>query len=100
VIGSEDQDKQTSFVICAMDFSKNPSNCAQNLGLDMNKVNNCANGEKGTSLQLKAEEYSKDVIGRSGFVPTIVYKNQYKAGDFWASLEDFEGIVGDQLATL
>jgi hypothetical protein len=100
VIGPEDQDKQSSFVICAMDSYKNPANCAQNLGLDMSKVNSCANGEKGTQLQLEAEEKSRGIIGRSGFVPTIVYKSQYKAGDFWASLDDFEGIVSDQLATL
>lgn len=61
-----------------MDYTKNPSNCAQNLGLDMQKVNSCTNGEKGTELQLQAEEYSRATIARSGFVPTIVYNHQYK----------------------
>lgn len=100
VIGQSDKDRQTSFVICAMDFSKNPNNCAQNLGLDMNKVNECVNGEKGIALQLKAEEDSKNIIAASGFVPTIVYQNRYQAGDFWASLEDFEGVVKDRLEML
>jgi hypothetical protein len=96
----DDQDKQTSFVNCAMDFAKNPSNCAQNLGLDMGKVNDCADGERGTQLQLEAEERSRDAIAKSGFVPTIVFNNQYKAGDFWASLDDFEGVVNDKLAAM
>lgn len=100
VIGKTDQDRQTAFVICAMDFSKNAYNCAQNLGLDMTKVNDCVNGEKGTELQLEAEEYSRDIINRSGFVPTIVYNSKYQAGDFWASLEDFEGVVNDRLQNI
>lgn len=83
-----------------MDFSKNPSNCAQNLGIDMNKINQCVNGGRGIKLQLEAEEYSKGIISRSGFVPTIVYQKVYKAGDFWASLEDFSGVVEDQLKAL
>lgn len=66
----------------------------------MNKINECVNGEKGIDLQLEAETYSQDIIARSGFVPTIVYGNNYKAGDFWASLEDFEGVVDDQLQDL
>lgn len=66
----------------------------------MNKINECANGEKGLQLQLEAEEYSKNIISRSGFVPTIVYQGQYKAGDFWASLEDFKGVINDRLQQL
>ena len=99
VIG-KDQDKQTKFVVCAMDFSKSSSNCAQNLGLDMNKVNECANGERGNSLQLQAEEFSKDIIARSGFVPSIVYGGVFKTSDNWASLEDFEAIVNDKYQAL
>lgn len=93
-------DRQTAFVLCAMDFSKNSRNCAQNLGLDMKKINECETGEKGIALQLEAESFSQDIIARSGFVPTIVYGRKYKAGDFWASLEDFENIVHDQLQNL
>lgn len=80
-----------------MDFLKNPSNCAQNLGLDMNKVNQCVNGEKGIELQLEAEENSREIIGRSGFVPTIIYNKQYNAGHFWDSLENLEGVVEEKL---
>lgn len=83
-----------------MDKLKNPSNCAQNLGLDMNKINNCAHGQKGIQLQLEAEKFSHDIISRSGFVPTIVYHRRYRASDFWASLEDFEGVIRDQLENL
>jgi hypothetical protein len=100
VIGAENQDIRTSFVICAMDFSKNPSNCASNLGLNLNKINECANGEKGIELQLEDEKKSADIINRSGFVPTIVYQQNYRAGDFWASLEDFEGVIRDRLQTI
>lgn len=83
-----------------MDYSKNPSNCAQNIGLDMNKINSCANGKKGIELQLKAEEFSKQYIERSSFVPTIIFNGQYQAGAFWASLEDFEGVVEDQIKAM
>lgn len=83
-----------------MDFAKNPSNCAQNLGLDLSAINSCFNGPEGTSLQLKAEEDSKNIIRRSQFVPTIVYQKNYKTGDFWASLDDFESIVGERLNQL
>lgn len=93
VIGHEDQDKQTDFVICAMDHHKDPNNCAKNLGLDMNKVNECNNGARGIELQLEAEEKSQKIIETSGFVPTIVYNGKYKAGDLWESLEDFEGVA-------
>lgn len=79
-----------------MDFQKNPTNCAQNMGLDMTKVNQCVSSDRGTQLQLKAEQDSKDVIGRSGFVPTIVYNKQYSAGDFWASLDDFGAVINDK----
>jgi Gamma interferon inducible lysosomal thiol reductase (GILT) len=70
-IGSQRQDVQTNFVICAMDFSKNPTNCAQNLGIDLNKISECTNGNKGLELQLKAEKDSSPVISRSFFVPTV-----------------------------
>lgn len=96
VIG-DDQDKQTSFVICAMDFNKNPPNCAQNMGLDMTKVNDCTNGPRGTKLQLEAEEFSRHIIGKSAFVPTIVFQGAYKAGDQWGAIEDFETVVKEQL---
>ena len=100
MIGPDDRDKQASFVICAMEFGKNAGICAQNLGLDLIKINTCTESEKGTKLQLEAEEYSKNVINKSGFVPTIVYNHYYKAGDFWASLDDFEGVINDQIAAL
>lgn len=93
VIGQDDQDRRTNFVICAMDFNKNPSNCAQNLGVDLVKVNLCNNGERGIQLQLEAEKASTDIIAASGFVPTIVYGKTYRASDFWESLEDFEGVA-------
>lgn len=70
-IGAERQDTQTNFVICAMDFSKNPSICAQNLGVDLRHVNECAQGNKGIQLQLKAEKDSAPIIQRSYFVPTV-----------------------------
>jgi Gamma interferon inducible lysosomal thiol reductase (GILT) len=96
VIG-KDQDKQTAFVICAMNFLNSASNCAKNQGLDMNKVNQCANGERGNVLQLEAEEFSRSIIARSSFVPSIVYSGVFKAGDNWASLEDFESVVNDKV---
>lgn len=96
----EDQDRRTSFVICAMDFSKSPLNCAKNMGLDMTKIATCENGPLGTKLQLEAEKLSENVIGRSNFVPTIRYQNNFKAGEFWDSLDNFETVVRDKLAAL
>lgn len=66
----------------------------------MDKVNSCTNGPRGVELQLEAEKFSQDVIARSGFVPTIVYKNNYRAGVLWDSLDDFEKVVKEQLETL
>lgn len=83
-----------------MDFSKNPSNCARNMGLDMMKIAQCENGPLGTQLQLEAEKATESVISRSNFVPTIRYQNDFKAGEFWDSLENFETVVRDKLATL
>ncbi|CRK98818.1 CLUMA_CG012048, isoform A [Clunio marinus] len=92
VIGPN-QDKQTSFVICAMDFQKNARNCAQNMGLDMNKIDDCTKSQYGTNLQIQAERFSSPIISKSNFVPTIVYNGIYKAGDHWASLDDFSGVL-------
>lgn len=100
VIGKDDQDKRTDFVICAMDFNRNPQNCAKNLGLDANKISICYDGERGTQLQLEAEEYSREIIAASGFVPTIVYNRKYKAGEFWESLEDFENVASNKIKSL
>lgn len=80
-----------------MNFVNTAANCAQNLGLDVGKINQCVNGERGKILQLEAEKFSKNVIARSGFVPSIVYDGVFKAGDNWASLEDFEAVVNDKL---
>lgn len=71
VIGSDNQDLQTKFVVCAMDFSQNPQNCAKFSGVNLNKVNECMTSNKGIELQLKAETDSTRVIRRSGFVPTV-----------------------------
>lgn len=62
---------QTSFVICAMDFSKNPVSCAKNAAIDMGAVDECIKGESGLQLQLKAEQDSLGIIRRSNFVPTV-----------------------------
>lgn len=102
-----------------MDFSKSPTNCAQNIGVDLNRVNQCVEGERGVQLQLNAEKFSFPFIQKSAFVPTvsqsyilalssfkkivffqIVYNNVYNAGDFWESLDDFESIVRDKLKNL
>lgn len=71
MIGSDRQDVQTNFVICAMDFTKNPAICAKNIGIDVQKANECAHGNKGIQLQLKAEKDSANVISKSSFVPTV-----------------------------
>lgn len=70
-----------------MDRSKNPSNCARNLGVDMNKVNECVQGNKGVQLQLKAEKETTPIIQRSSFVPTVnffvvVFLSSYMFGHF------------------
>ena len=75
VIGNDNQDVQTNFVICAMDFSKNPSNCAKNIGVNLNKVDECMRSNKVVQLQLKAEQESEGIIKRSGFVPTVNFNN-------------------------
>lgn len=80
-----------------MDFNKNPTNCAQNMGLDMKKINDCSNGPRGTILQLEAEEFSRHIIGKSAFVPTIVFQGTYKAGDHWGAIEDFETVAKAQM---
>lgn len=71
VIGDDQQDLQTEFVICAMDFSKIPSDCARRLGVDLGKVDECEKGKKGVELQLKAEQESAGIIKQSSFVPTV-----------------------------
>lgn len=54
-----------------MDFSKNLRKCASSNGVDMNEVDECVNGNKGTELQLQAEKESEEIIRRSMFVPTV-----------------------------
>ncbi|XP_070500843.1 GILT-like protein 1 [Chironomus tepperi] len=100
VIGSDNQDLQTDFVVCAMDFTKNPQNCAKNIGVNFKKVNECMTSNKGIQLQLKAEQDSTGIIRRSGFVPTIVYNGVYNGNDFWDSLDDFDSIVSNKLRSL
>lgn len=100
VIGSNNQDTQTAFVICAMDFTKDPSNCASNLKLDLKAINECANGDRGTKLQLEAENYSRDIIGASGFVPTITFGQQYNARSQRSSLDNFYQVVKEHLQAL
>lgn len=97
VIGANNPDKQTEFVICAMDFLKIPSNCANSLNLDIKAIETCVNGERGTQLQLEAENYSKDIIGKSGFVPTITYGRQFNARNQRSSLDSFYEIVKEHL---
>jgi len=100
VIGPDDQDKQTEFVICAMDFLKIPSNCATTLGLDLKAIENCYNGERGIKLQLEAEKFSKDIIEKSGFVPSITYGHKYNARSQRSSLDSFHEIVKEHLQKL
>lgn len=95
-----DQDRQTMFVVCAMDFSKSPANCARNMGLDMMKIAQCENGPLGTQLQLEAEKSSESVIGRSNFVPTVRYNSEFRAGELWDSLDDFHTVVMNKIKAL
>ena len=80
-----------------MDFTKIPSNCATNLNLDLKAIEICYNGERGTQLQLEAENYSKDIIDKSRFVPTITYGQQYNARTQRSSLDSFHEIVKEHL---
>lgn len=70
------------------------------MGLDMGKISQCENGPLGIQLQLQAEKQTEGVISRSNFVPTIRYQKAFKAGEFWDSLDNFETVVRDKLASL
>lgn len=100
VIGPNDQDKQTAFVICAMDFLKIPSNCAKDLDLDLDAIDACFNGKRGTELQLEAESFSKDVIEDSGFVPTMTYGQKFNARSQRSSLDRFYEVVKQHIESL
>lgn len=83
-----------------MDFLKIPSNCASSLGLDLKAIEKCYSGERGTKLQLEAESFSKDVIEKSGFVPSITYGHKYNARNQRSSLDNFHEIVKEHLQKL
>lgn len=92
-IGKENQDLQTSYIICAMDFSKDQSKCIEDAGLSLADTMGCFHGPKGIELQLQTEKDSGPIIKRSGFVPTIVYNGVYNSEDFYDSLDDFARVV-------
>lgn len=83
-----------------MDFLKIPSNCAVNLKLDLKAIELCYTGDRGTQLQLEAEKYSRDIIGKSGFVPTITYAQQFNARSQRSSLDSFYEVVKEQVQAL
>lgn len=83
-----------------MDFLKIPSNCAYDLGLNLEQIDECVNGTRGTELQLEAEKYSKDVIDDSGFVPTMTYGQKFNARSQQSSLNRFHEVVKQQIEAL
>lgn len=83
-----------------MDFLKIPTSCARNIGLGLEEIQQCTEGERGTKLQLDAEKYSRSIIERSGFVPSVTYGQKYSARSQWSSLEGFKEIVEEHLEAL
>lgn len=46
-------------------------------------------------LQLEAENNSKGIIGKTNFVPTIIFDNKYDRQVFHASLYEFQSLVDE-----
>lgn len=78
---------------------KTYSQCAESVNINWSEVENCADGELGTELQLKMERDS-GVIKESGYVPTITFGGKYVPRDFFAALNDFYGVVETKLAEM
>ncbi|CAO1408492.1 unnamed protein product [Diamesa tonsa] len=93
LIGKANQDLQTSYIICAMDFGKDQSKCIEDAGLNVADAMACFHGPKGIELQLQTEKDSGPIIQKSRFVPTIVYNGEYNREDFYDSLDDFAKVV-------
>lgn len=93
LIGKSNQDLQTSYIICAMNFSKDQNKCIEDAGLILADAMGCFNGPRGIELQLQTEKDSGPIIKKSGFVPTIVYNGVYNRADFYDSLDDFAAVV-------
>ena len=92
-IGKKNQDLQTSYIICAMDFSKDQNKCIEDAGLDLADTLACFHGQRGIELQLQTEKDSGPVINQSRFVPTIVYNGVYNQELSYDSLDDFAKVV-------
>lgn len=93
IIGKKNMDLQTSYIICAMDFSKDQNQCIRDAGLNLDDTLACFHGQRGIELQLQTEKDSGPIIKRSGFVPTIVYNSVYNEEDLYDSLTDFAKVV-------
>ncbi|KAG5877846.1 hypothetical protein JTB14_007242 [Gonioctena quinquepunctata] len=95
----ENQDQQVEFTNCFMEifrFGKEDpqefgQQCAQTVGLDVNRIIDCYHSQEGIISQLVAEKDTARISPR--FVPTILYNGQLinKLQD--DSITDFRGVV-------
>lgn len=96
LIGS-DMDRQTNFIICAMDYKVSRVKCAGDAGLQMKEVTECMESGVGTHLQLDAEKLTAPIIGQSTHVPTIVFNGEFNSADDDEANTDFLSAVKRKL---
>lgn len=77
--------------------------CAEQVGIAFDGIQECAYGTDGDKLQLAAERKTQDIAyprQMLKFVPTIVYNRQFNQSKQNRSLQDFKGAVCDELRAI
>ncbi|XP_071449858.1 GILT-like protein 1 [Hetaerina americana] len=95
------QDSQVQFVTCVMSKS-DPSlagpQCAAQVGLNYQDVEQCYQSSQGTNLQLAAEQETNKIRRPLRFVPTVVYNDHLDQRKQDDSLDDFKGALCKHIA--
>jgi interferon gamma-inducible protein 30 len=98
IIGTANMDRQTKFIICAMNSQKSEENCNDENELKGHEIEACINGSRGTELQLAAERMTNPIIQQqSHHVPTITFEGIFNEEDDSAALGDFYQTVQRKL---
>lgn len=92
----QDYDRQFEFICCAMGYEKTKIHCAEDVGVNEDRVQYCMENE-GINFQLKNEIKTIPVITKSRHIPTIIFDEEFNPDDDYAAIGDFYAIVKRKL---
>ena len=61
--------------------------------MDPAKVDECLTKGQGMRLQIEAEKFSENIIGKTNFVPTIIFDSTFDRQVFHSALYEFRSLV-------